>query len=250
MPIRILHLTDLHLHTDTDYQLMGVNTRQSLLDVLEHSQAMENKPDLILLTGDLAQDESAPAYQQLISIFEPLHIPVFVLPGNHDNPTLMQQWLNTEWISTRQQILLPDWQIVMLDSSVRNSNAGRLEKAQLQYLQQCLEEHPHRHTLICIHHQPVPVGSTWLDTMQIENGEEFIAMILAYQQVKAVLWGHVHQDFAQQRQHIQLLASPASCRQFLPGAVEYTIDPARGAGYRELILSTDGLIKTWVHWIH
>ncbi len=249
MTTRILHLTDLHLHTDTAYQLMGVNTRQSLLSVLKHSQSGNSAPDLILITGDLAQDESAQAYLQLIAIFETLEIPVFVLPGNHDNATLMQQLLNTEWISTRQQILLPGWQIVMLDSSIENSNAGRLNDSQLQLLQQYLDEHPHLHTLIGVHHQPVPVGSPWLDTMKIENGDAFMTMILHYPQVKAVLWGHVHQEFSHQIQHIQLLASPASCRQFLPAAVEYTIDPTKGAGYRELLLLEDGTMQTQVQWI-
>jgi len=249
MPIRIVHLTDLHWHANPEYQLMGVNTRQSLHSVLKDIQSDSPPPDLILITGDLAQDESAESYQQLQTLFNALKIPVYVLPGNHDNPALMQEFLNTDWISTQQQILLNSWQIVMLDSSVANSDGGKLENAQLQSLEQYLTQYPKLHALICVHHQPVPVGTQWLDTMTIENGKQFMALLQRYPQAKIVLWGHVHQDYSCQQGHLQLLASPASCRQFLPGAKDYAIDPLKGAGYRELTLIEDGTHETHVNWL-
>jgi len=249
MSTRILHLTDLHLHADKDFRLLGSNCRESLLQVLSHVQASKHVPELILITGDLTHDETAHGYEQLRSIFEPLQIPVYVLPGNHDIPQLMEQILNTEWISTQAKILLDKWQIIMLDTRVENSDGGALQESQFTLLQKCLDERPELHALVCLHHQPVAVGSAWMDTMRVTNSERLLQMLAAYPQVKALLWGHVHQDFNDHYGHIQLFASPATCMQFLPGSRDFTIDTNRGPGYRWLTLSDSGDMHTSVVWI-
>jgi Icc protein len=249
MPTHILHLTDLHLHADPEFCLLGTNCRQSLLDVLAHVQAGKQVPELILITGDLTHDETQRGYEQLKSILDPLQIPTYVLPGNHDIPQLIEQTLNSEWISNQQRILLDAWQIIMLDTRVENSDGGALQESQFALLQQCLDDKPERHVLVCMHHQPVPVGSAWMDTMQVQNGERLLQMLVPYPQVKAILWGHVHQVFFRQHEHIQLMSSPATCMQFLPGSQDFATDTLRGAGYRWLILTDSGEIHTSVVWI-
>jgi Icc protein len=249
MHTRILHLTDLHLHADPEFCLLGINCRQSLLDVLAHVQAGRQVPELLLITGDLTHDETQQGYEQLKSILDPLQIPTYVLPGNHDIPHLMEQTLNSEWISNQQRILLDTWQIIMLNTRVENSEGGALEESEFTFLQQCLDDRPDKHVLVCMHHQPVPVGSTWLDTMQVQNSGRLLQMLVQYPQVKAVIWGHVHQVFSDQYEHIQLMSSPATCLQFLPGSHDFAIDTLRGPGYRWLTLTGAGELQTSVIWI-
>ncbi len=249
MHTRILHITDLHLHADPEFRLLGINCRQSLQQVLAHAQAGAHTPELILITGDLTHDETAQGYVNLRAILEPLQIPVYVLPGNHDIPELMEQTLESKWISTRQQILLDTWQVIMLDTRVENSDGGALAESQFALLQQCLDDRPEQHTLVCMHHQPVAVGSAWMDTMQVQNSERLLQMLVHYPQVKAILWGHVHQEFFHQLEHIQLISSPATCMQFLPGSDDFAIDTQRGPGYRWLTLSDSGELHSSVVWV-
>lgn len=244
----ILHLTDLHLHADADFPIMGVNARESLENVLRHVQAGARKADLILITGDLTHDETSKGYERLKKILNTLQTPIYILAGNHDVPALMQQTMPSEWISTQKQILLAAWQIIMLDSTIENSDAGALADDQMQFLNTCLSQHPERNTLICLHHQPVAIGCKWLDTMQLANGVAFIKLIQKYNQVKVVLWGHVHQEFSSLSGKIQLFSSPATCRQFKPQSDDFAIDEQRGAGYRWLRLLDTGDIKTEVIW--
>jgi len=244
----ILHLTDLHLHAEPDFPLMGINTRESLELVLRHVQNGTRKADLILITGDLTHDETTRGYERLRAILNLLQIPIYILPGNHDVPALMQQTMPSQWISTQSQIIFDSWQIIMLDSTITNSESGCLDNEQLNLLTDNLTQHSDLHTLICLHHQPVAIGSAWLDTMQLENGSQFFDIIRQHSQVKAVLWGHVHQEFAQQKDHIQLLASPSTCKQFLPQSKDFAIDENKSAGYRWLSLSQDGDITTEVVW--
>lgn len=249
MSCRILHLTDTHLHADPAFEHMGVNTKHSLLEVLAHVAASNLKPDLILVTGDLTHDESAAGYQQLRTIMDSLRTPVYVLPGNHDIPALIDNHMLSASISNQARIALDHWQIIMLDTSIRESECGELATSQLRLLEQALNDCPDRHTLICMHHQPVPVGSRWLDTMQVRNSAAFMKIIQPHSQVKAVLWGHVHQAFHNQHLTIEWIATPATCRQFLPGSKDFAMDETKGAGYRWLLLQDNGTIETQLVWV-
>ena len=53
-------------------------------------------PDAILVTGDIAEDQTSGAYQMLRDILEPAGCPVYCLPGNHDDPALMQEMLDDD----------------------------------------------------------------------------------------------------------------------------------------------------------
>jgi len=229
--------------------LMGVNTRDSFDLTLDHALIDKPVPDMILMTGDITHDETRQGYLNARPLLDPLQIPVHVLPGNHDAPDLMRDALNSEWINHQFQIIQGKWQILMLDSTVENSEGGMISASQLQQMQDCLEQQPELHALICLHHQPVPIGSRWLDTMQVENGDEFLKLLQQYPQVKAVLWGHVHQEFSGQHEHIRLLSTPSTCKQFTPGSDEFSIDKNKGAGYRWLLLLDDGNIDTRVCWL-
>jgi len=248
MSTRILHLTDLHLHADANYQLKGINTEQSLLDVLQHIQQQPVSADIILITGDLTHDETEAGYQRLARILRPLHIPVYVLPGNHDVVPLMKQCMNQANISTQSHIQLPHWQIIMLDSVLPGSEGGHLANDQFMLLENILKQHPQQHSLVCLHHQPCPVGSRWLDTMQVDNGEQLIELLHQYPNVRALLWGHVHQDFSDGTGNLQLLATPSTCKQFKPQSDDFAMDE-NPPGYRWLILEDNGKLNTEVVWI-
>ena len=72
--------------------------------------------------------------------------------------------------------------------------------------------------MVCLHHPPVPMGSKWLDTVGLDNGDEFLASAGRSGRVRAAIFGHVHQDYDDVHDGIRLLATPSTCRQFLPAA--------------------------------
>ena len=108
-----------------------------------------------------------------------------------------------------------------------------------------LQSAPDENTLVCLHHQPVPMGSEWLDTMAVDNPDEFFAVIDRHPQVRGILWGHVHQEFNGTRNGVRLMSAPSTCIQFLPNSKEFSLDTAT-PGYRWLELHPDGRIETGV----
>jgi Icc protein len=82
----------------------------------------------------------------------------------------------------------------------------------------------------------------------LENAAEFWRVIDQHSNVRAVLWGHVHQCFDQLRGDVRLLATPSTCAQFMPGSKEFALDTLPPA-YRTLQLRADGTLTTEVVWI-
>jgi Icc protein len=102
--------------------------------------------------------------------------------------------------------------------------------------------------MVCLHHHPVPMDSRWLDSVGLTNAAQFLNTIDRHQNVRAIVWGHVHQTHDSLRKGVRLLATPSTCAQFLPRAQDFTVDQ-RPPGYRTLELRADGSLLTEVVWV-
>lgn len=244
-PVRILQLTDLHLLRDPAGTMMGINTDESFKSVLKAAVEGHGPADLVLMTGDLTQDADPETYRRLKEVLLPLQVPVFCIPGNHDDVEQMQAHLAGGNIALDGKIHVGSWQIICLDSTVLDSPCGYLKAEQMNFLASTLQREARLHTLICLHHSPLPTSSQWLDTMRLGNGDEFLDMLQARDQVKAVIFGHVHQAMEARRGDLHLLACPSTCFQFKPGSADFALDDA-APGYRWLDLYPDGKVVSAV----
>lgn len=244
-PLRFIQITDTHLFDRADGTLRGLNTADTLAAVVAAVRAREPHIDGILATGDLSHDGGTPSYRRLIGLLAPLNAPVYCIPGNHDALSVFGCVLKGSRVQSGGRLLAENWQLIFLDSSVPGAVHGHLRPAELARLDAALSEHPDRHALICLHHQPVPVASAWMDRIMLDNPEAFFAVIDKHPNVRGILWGHVHQPFDTLRNGVRLLASPSTCIQFKPGCEDFTLDEP-WPGYRWLDLREDGGIDTSV----
>jgi 3',5'-cyclic-AMP phosphodiesterase len=242
--IRLLQISDQHLFGAGDGALRGVVTRASLQDVLQHARAHCRDADALLLTGDLVNDDAG-GYAAVRELFGTLGKPVWCLPGNHDDPDAMRRELAAAPFRIGGHHDLGAWRIVMLDSCVPRQAHGRLGASELERLEAALAGAGDRHVLIGLHHHPVRLGSAWLDAVGLQNDADLFALTDRYPQVRAMVWGHVHQSFDSRRKGVRLLGAPSTCAQFLPHSDEFALDPAP-PGYRRLALRADGTIDTEV----
>ena len=243
--IRLLQLTDCHILAGAEDRLKGMNTRESFDTVCARALADHPGLDLVLATGDLSQDASPSAYDFLAQRFDTLGLPVFWLPGNHDDPALMGARLQGGRISAAKCLLIGNWIIVLLDSTVAGETGGCLADAELDFLDASLTAHPARHALICLHHQPLPVGSEWMDRLGLAQSRRFIERVSAQPNLRGVLWGHVHQEVQRHIDGVDWMATPSTCVQFKPGSREFALDDL-APGYRRIDLLPDGRIESRV----
>jgi len=181
-------------------------------------------------------------------VFAGLGTPVYCLPGNHDEPVALQRELARPPFVVGGSIDHGAWRIALLDSCVPGSADGRLSAASLAALDAMLAGAAGRHVLVCLHHHPVPMASRWLDRVGLTNSAELFRVLDAHRNVRAVLWGHVHQCYDGLRRNVRLLGTPSTCAQFLPNSDDFAVDP-RPPAYRTFELRADGSLLTEVVWV-
>ena len=122
---------------------------------------------------------------------------------------------------------------------------GYLNEGQLDYMRHCLQTYPEHNAIIVFHHQPVPVGSRWLDNLGLKNADQFWYLVSGFPKIKVVLFGHVHQEFEKVVHGIPIYSLPSTCIQFKPQHDEFSLDNIP-PGYRWFNLFEDGHIETGV----
>jgi Icc protein len=244
--VRLLLISDPHLFASPEGTLHGVRTLASLQHTLTHAAADLRHSDAVLCSGDIVNDEPD-GYRHFTQALGSLGKPVYCVPGNHDDPMRLRAALSGPPFQVGGHVDLGAWRIVLLDSCVAGQAGGRVSAAQLDALRRSLDG-CQQHVLVCLHHHPINVGSRWLDALGVENADEFLGLLDAHPQVRAVCWGHVHQSLDTRRHGVRFLSTPSTCVQFLPHSGEFALDQ-RAPAYRRLALRADGSIDTEVVWL-
>lgn len=240
--MRLIQLSDCHLLAQPESLTRDCNTYHSLSQCLAHIKS--NEPaDAFIFTGDISQDGSAASYQLLNALMGFTHKPVYALPGNHDNAATMRAQLDA---SCTHSAALGAWQILLLDSHVAGAPWGEIGEADLNWLKLCLNTSAGKPTLVAVHHQPMPVGSQWSDDIGLQNGDQLLCLLKEQPHVKGLIFGHVHQAFDTQFEHIRILGCPSSCFQFKAAVDEFCVDHTLSPGYRWLELHDDGSLDTGI----
>lgn len=247
--VRLLQISDTHLHATKDSRMRGVNTFDSFRAVLDAALKDETwPPEAVLVSGDIVQDESRAGYELFRSEMEQLNVKVLCLPGNHDDPKLMDEILTGGPFHFCGTIRIEGWSLILLNTFLTGEDAGGLGEKRLQALASALQENASQHVVVCMHHQPLNMGSAWLDGVGLRDAHRFLGIVDQHRNVRAVLWGHVHQASDRTRGSVRFLSAPSTCSQFLPSSDFFAID-SRPPGMRWLTLHPDGRLDTRVVWV-
>jgi Icc protein len=249
-PLLVAQVSDLHLFADEHQDLLGWNTWASFEVVMQRLMGMSRRPDLVLLTGDLSQDETEGTYQKIVQRFTPLEVPTYWIPGNHDHLPTMQRVLNHPPILPDKVIECGGWRFLLLNTNVPGQVYGALNTENLKWLDLQLSQTPaEQPVLLTMHHPPFGVGSPWLDKSCLQNTAAFFEVIDRYAQVQLVLLGHIHQEFRYKRRDVTYYSTPSTCIQFMPKSTNFALEDTH-PGFRLLWLYPDGQFETAVERVY
>ncbi|WP_101758398.1 3',5'-cyclic-AMP phosphodiesterase [Oceanicoccus sp. KOV_DT_Chl] len=241
-PIQLVQITDSHLGDQSGDALLGMDTDTSLNHVIDLIKP--RCPQVLLATGDISHAATVASYQRFHQLTHGLAEHSLWLPGNHDDVVNMQQAMAGETVLNRF-MQIGNWHLLMLNSAVAGKVGGSLVATELEFLRDCLQRSTGSHVLVCLHHHPITIGCEWLDDQQVDNAEQFFEILDEFDHVRAVLWGHIHQEVDELRNGVRLLASPSSCIQFAPQSKDFKLDRLN-PGFRWLELHADGSLDTGV----
>jgi len=243
--VRLVQLTDTHLYADTADVLVGMNCEEGMRDVIALIRQEEGPLAAVLCTGDLSQDNSSSSYQRFASAVGMLGAPQYWIAGNHDEIPKMKAAIGADDACFTRAFSVPGWRIILLNSNVIGEVHGRVEQGELDFLARELDASKHERALVCLHHNAVPVAAAWLQKHALKNSEDLYAVLDRYPHVKAVLFGHIHQEFERVRNGVRYLGSPSTCIQFHPESEDFKLDTCN-PGYRWLELGADGEFSTGI----
>ena len=173
-------------------------------------------------------------------------MPTYWIEGNHDKPAPMLEALRDHKAEMGPCVIERGaWTIIMLDSTIPGEVPGELYDDDIEFLDRSLRNAAGEHIMVCLHHHPIPMGCKWLDTQVVASADRFFEVIDRHDRVRAVIWGHVHQEYSGERNGVKLYSVPSTCVQFKPFSEDFAVDKIP-PGYRWFDLYPDGRIETTV----
>lgn len=234
---RLAQITDCHLLAQPDLLYQQVNPAQHLAAIVR--QLLQDKPDAVILTGDLTQDHSQASYRLLSQLMSALPCPVFCLPGNHDDEAQLLALTQHAPFMPHNSLLLGNWQLLLLNTK-GDTPAGYFPAAQQQWLtQQCHNSAATAIWLFC-HHHPLSLNS-FIDKHGQQQQTELWQAINADKRIQGIAHGHAHYAYQREYQNRIVVGCPASSVQFLPTADWQTHNG--GPQWCDWTFSADGRVQ-------
>jgi 3',5'-cyclic-AMP phosphodiesterase len=195
-PVRIAQISDLHIKSQGVLAYGRVDTAQALERCVIALNEFRPRPDLVVISGDLADTPAAEEYEHLKRLLAPLELPFVGIPGNHDSRELMRAAFPQAYAFAsgplNQQIEIGGLDLVLLDSSVPGKPHGDFDAATLQWLDATLVSSPDRPALLFLHHPPFQTGIWHMDRQNLLNAADLVPIVRRHPRVQLIATGHVH----------------------------------------------------------
>jgi 3',5'-cyclic AMP phosphodiesterase CpdA len=196
-PVLIAQISDLHIKPPGALAYRRVDTAKALERCVIALNEFIPKPDLVVISGDLADTPTPEEYEHLKRLLAPLKLPFVSIPGNHDSRELMRAAFPLASYAfpsgaLNQRVEIGGLDLMLLDSSVPGKPHGELEAATLQWLEEILASAPDRPALLFLHHPPFKTGIWHMDHQNLLNAGELALVVRRHPRVQLIAAGHVH----------------------------------------------------------
>jgi len=207
MSLEIIHISDTHFGPDQSLDIRGANSWKRACALVKAINGLPFQPDLIVHTGDVANDPDPNAYTLAQEVLSGLKAPIYYSTGNHDDVPMMRNALTLP----EHRSLLPEssdqlcyqithpaaegYELFVLDGKVPPEDGphGVISKEQIEALAKLISgEKP---VAVFCHYPFSEIGSKWIDDyLLITNRDEVIAMLKdkAGDYLKGIFSGHLH----------------------------------------------------------
>ncbi|TAJ85288.1 MAG: phosphodiesterase [Reyranella sp.] len=194
----IAHLSDPHVRPDGELYQGVVDSNAQFAAAIAHVNALDPRPDLVLLSGDLVDHGQADEYAMLTRLLASLDVPVLAIPGNHDEREAFRRaFAGHSWLPAQGPI---DYavgdrgpvRVVAVDVTLPGLHHGAMSEEGAAWLDRVLAAEPSRPTIVMMHQPPFDTGIPYMDPYSCREGQRLSAVLARHKQVERLLCGHVH----------------------------------------------------------
>lgn len=201
----LAQISDTHIRADTDAP--SAQLRKAF------ASAREYGADAIMMTGDLVNDERADEYAVLAELLVDPPAPLYLLPGNHDDPALLRSFFpDHAYLGAGLCYAVENFpvRLVGIDQVAPGETYGVFTPAHAQALDDLLSQAHDKPTIVALHHPPFPTHDRLFDTIGLHNQEAFAAVIARHPQVARIICGHHHRVAIGQVAHAPAIVAPST----------------------------------------
>ncbi|MBP6814434.1 MAG: phosphodiesterase [Burkholderiaceae bacterium] len=197
----IAQLSDPHIREPGRIAYGRVDTADYLRRAVASLMALPQQPDAVLITGDLVDFGRRQEYEHLASLLAPIRVPLYLLPGNHDDPAMMRQcfpehaYLQQPMADGFMQYCarIGPLRLISLDTTVAGQSHGALCARRLDWLEQALAACTGEPVIVAMHHPPFTTLIGHMDQIGLLSGiDELRSLIARHPNVERIVCGHLH----------------------------------------------------------
>jgi 3',5'-cyclic-AMP phosphodiesterase len=216
----LLQISDPHIGANWD----GADPDECLLRAVEAVLALPDRPDALLVSGDLADNGAPEEYQRLRELLAPLELEPHVLPGNHDLRAPLREAFGLPGAGDEpvsHAVDLGPLRLVCLDSTIPGAEGGSLEGGRTEWLDATLAEDTATPTVVALHHPPLRTEIPTFERIGLapESCEALGEVVARHPQVVRIVAGHVHRSIVAELAGRAVVTVPST---YLQTALDFT----------------------------
>ncbi|MEJ1168335.1 phosphodiesterase [Variovorax sp. CCNWLW235] len=198
----LAQLTDLHIREPGRLAYGRIDTAPYLERAVQSVLRLPQLPDAVVITGDLSDFGRAAEYEHLARLLGPLTMPVYLMPGNHDDrDQLRRSFPGHGYLAAgvgsagfvQYSVRVGALRLLTLDTCVPGESHGALCNERLAWLEQQLDACRGEPVVIAMHHPPFQTLIGHMDEIGLLQGAEALeALVARHPNVERVICGHLH----------------------------------------------------------
>ncbi|MDX6585989.1 MAG: 3,5-cyclic-AMP phosphodiesterase [Solirubrobacterales bacterium] len=213
----IAQISDPHVGLHADYADSIMGLERAVAAVCE----LDPAPVAVLLTGDLTYDGNQAEYARVLELLEPLQMPVYPIPGNHDRrANLREAFSDHPGIAAAGEFL--DYavdcgpvRVINLDTQIEGEAGGAIGSERFAWIERELANAEERPVILAMHHAPVGVGLAEFDAIGLAQADRDALRELfeSGPAPELIITGHIHRGATAQIGGVPVFICPSVHRQ-------------------------------------
>lgn len=196
-PVLIAQISDLHITPPGQLAYGRIDTTAALTRSIDTLNRMSPSPDLVVISGDIANSALPEEYEHAKALLGALRMPFAAIPGNHDRRMPMRSAFPDVAYDTQNGALnamrqVHGLDVLLIDSTVPGESHGELDAATLTWLEHTLAASRTRPALLFLHHPPFRTGIVYSDAIGLRNSDVLAALLRRHPRTRLVAAGHIH----------------------------------------------------------
>ena len=255
--ITVMQLSDTHfgLPGNRSHGGFGYDTDVAFERVCEHAFRDGAHPDLIVITGDIADHGLEAEYKRANAALARLPVAANLCPGNHDFAEPFAAGLTASGLTRDRSVRRGNWLFLFVDSNFdgraivddvvvdrpnRIEAIGGIGPQETAAIDAAIAADAAAHVFIWLHHPPAMSGSFF----NPDYDAEVAAIVARHPQIRGIAGGHVHTDAISSLAGLPVFVCPALTVNF-----DITANTLLPPGYRTYEFHGDGRVTSDCHLI-